>query len=188
MGRNPGRRIGPCGGRHPRVHAAEDKHDPVGARRLRRPRLGAVANAVTVPQRQRQARGDGRPVPERLAASQKNLAREFGPAVDVPADRQFTGFDAYRKAIDCLRPGDVALLTTHSAFRPIHLEYAVEKGVNVFMEKSFAPDPAGIKRIIRAGEAAEKKNLKIAGGLMSRHSPAAGPDQESATASWARSC
>ena len=66
----------------------------------------------------------------------------------------------------------MALLTTHSAFRPIHLEYAVEKGVNVFMEKSFAPDPAGIKRIIRAGEAAEKKNLKIAAGLMCRHSPA----------------
>jgi len=48
----------------------------------------------------------------------------------------------------------------------------VQKGVNVFMEKSFAPDPGGIKRIIRAGEAAEKKNLKIAAGLMCRHSPA----------------
>ena len=66
----------------------------------------------------------------------------------------------------------MALLTTHSAFRPVHLEYAVQKGVNVFMEKSFAPDPVGIRRIIRAGEAAEKKNLKIAAGLMCRHSPA----------------
>jgi len=48
----------------------------------------------------------------------------------------------------------------------------VQKGVNVFMEKSFAPDPVGIRRIIRAGEAAEKKKLKIAAGLMCRHSPA----------------
>ncbi len=40
------------------------------------------------------------------------------------------------------------------------------------MEKSFAPDPAGMQRIIQAGEAAEKKNLKIAAGLMCRHSPA----------------
>ena len=56
----------------------------------------------------------------------------------MPKDRQFIGFDAYRKAIDCLRPGDVAMLTTHAAFRAPHLEYAVEKGVNVFMEKSFA--------------------------------------------------
>jgi len=90
----------------------------------------------------------------------------------VPRERRFLGFDAYRHAIDCLRPGDVALLTTHAAFRAPHLEYAVEKGVHVFMEKDFAADPGGIKRILRAGEAAEKKNLKIAAGLMCRHSSA----------------
>jgi len=51
----------------------------------------------------------------------------------------------------------VALLTTHCAFRAPHLEYAVEKGVNVFMEKDFAADPGGVKRMLRAGEAAAKK-------------------------------
>jgi predicted dehydrogenase len=66
----------------------------------------------------------------------------------------------------------VALLTTHAAFRAVHLEYAVQKGVNVFMEKDFAADPGGIKRLLKAGEAAEKKNLKIACGLMCRHSSA----------------
>ena len=96
----------------------------------------------------------------------------LGDKIDVPKDRQFLGFDAYRKAIDCLRPGDVALLTTHAGFRAVHLAYAVEKGVNVFMEKDFAADPGGIKQILRAGEAAEKKNLKIAAGLMARHSTA----------------
>ena len=40
------------------------------------------------------------------------------------------------------------------------------------MEKSFGSDPGGIKRMLRAGEAAEKKNLKVAAGLMCRHSPA----------------
>jgi predicted dehydrogenase len=40
------------------------------------------------------------------------------------------------------------------------------------MEKTFAPDPGGIQRVLRAGEAAEKKNLKIAAGLMCRHSSA----------------
>ena len=64
------------------------------------------------------------------------------------------------------------MLTTHAAFRAPHLEYAVEKGVNVFMEKDFAADPGGVQRILRAGEAAEKKNLKIAAGLMARHSSA----------------
>ena len=37
------------------------------------------------------------------------------------------------------------------------------------MEKSFAVDAPGIRRVLKAGKAAEKKNLKIAGGLMSRH-------------------
>ncbi|NQT53801.1 gfo/Idh/MocA family oxidoreductase, partial [bacterium] len=39
----------------------------------------------------------------------------------------------------------------------------------VFMEKSFAVDAPGIRRVLKAGEEAAKKNLKIAGGLMSRH-------------------
>ena len=109
---------------------------------------------------------------DRLDLSHKALQEMLGERIDVPKERRFLGFDAYRHAIDCLRPGDVAMLTTHAAFRGPHLEYAVEKGVNVFMEKDFAVDPGGVKRIVRAGEAAEKKNLKIAAGLMCRHSTA----------------
>jgi predicted dehydrogenase len=41
--------------------------------------------------------------------------------------------------------------------------------MHVFMEKSFAVDAPGIRRVLKAGEEAAKKNLKIAGGLMSRH-------------------
>ncbi len=108
----------------------------------------------------------------RLDTCLKYLSGKYADRVDVPPDRQFTGFDACRKAIDCLRPGDVAMLTGYAGFRPAQLEYAVEKGVNVFMEKSFACDPPGVRRVIKAGEAAEKKNLKIAAGLMCRHSRA----------------
>ncbi len=107
-----------------------------------------------------------------IERSHKALTELLGDRIDVPKERQFLGFDAYRKAIDCLRPGDVVLLTTHAGFRATHLSYAVEKGVNVFMEKDFAPDPGGIKQILKAGEAAEKKNLKIGAGLMARHSTA----------------
>jgi predicted dehydrogenase len=109
---------------------------------------------------------------DRLSRSHKALSNQFGERIDVPPDRRFLGFDAYRKAIDCLRPGDVMIQATHSAFRPTHVEYAVKKGVNVFMEKSFAPDPGGTKHILQLGEEAEKKNLKIACGLMCRHSSA----------------
>ncbi|UCG60065.1 MAG: hypothetical protein JSU70_11190, partial [Phycisphaerales bacterium] len=77
---------------------------------------------------------------QRVKSSLDNLKKGFAGKVDVPPERQFVGFDAYKKAINCLGPGDVALLTTHAAFRPLQFEYAVEKGVNVFAEKSFATD------------------------------------------------
>ena len=89
----------------------------------------------------------------------------------MPKERQFVGFDAYRKAIDSLRPGDIAMLTGYAGFRPGQLEYAVSKGVNVFMEKSFATDPPAVRRVVKAGEEAAKKNVKIAAGVMCRHSP-----------------
>ena len=63
--------------------------------------------------------------PRRLTSAHKILSEQFGDRVDVPKDRQFVGFDAYKKAIDCLGPGDVAMLTNFSAFRPMQLEYAV---------------------------------------------------------------
>ncbi len=105
----------------------------------------------------------------RLEPSLKRLSAQFPEKVDVPKDRQFLGMDAFKKAIDLLGPNDVVCLTTPPTFRPIHVEYAVAKGVNVFMEKSFAVDAPGIRRVLKAGEEAKKKNLKIAGGLMSRH-------------------
>ncbi len=109
---------------------------------------------------------------EKLTKSYDFLRQKFGERIDVPEDRRFLGFDAYRKAIDCLQPGDVLVQTTHAAFRPMHVAYGVEKGVHIFMEKSFAPDPGGTHEILRLGEEAEKKNLKIGCGLMCRHSSA----------------
>ena len=96
----------------------------------------------------------------------------FADKVDVPPERQFLGFDAYQRAIDCLEPGDVVLLTTHAAFRPLHFEYAVAKGVNVFMEKSFAVDAPAVRRLLQAAEVSETKNLKVGVGFMWRHSKA----------------
>jgi len=90
--------------------------------------------------------------------------------VEVPKERQFVGLDAFKKAIDSLDKGDVVLLATPPAFRSIHFEYAVQKGVNVFMEKSFAVDAPGIRRVFKTGELAAQKNVKVATGLMSRHS------------------
>ena len=108
----------------------------------------------------------------RLQNSHKHLSEAHASKVNVPKERQFVGFDAYKKAIDCLGPGDVVLLTTHAAFRPLHFEYAVGKGVNVFMEKSFATDAPAVRRLFRAAKEAERKNLKVGVGFMWRHSRA----------------
>lgn len=107
---------------------------------------------------------------KRLLGSHKVLSERFGDRVDVPPERRFVGFSSYKAAIDSLRPGDIAMLCGYAGWRPGQLEYAVAKGVHVFMEKSFATDPPRVRRIIQAGQEAEKKNLKIAAGVMCRHS------------------
>jgi predicted dehydrogenase len=106
----------------------------------------------------------------RLQSSLGGLQKNHEKQMEVPRDRQFVGFDGYKKAIDSLDKGSVVLLTTPPAFRPLHFEYAVSKGMHVFMEKSFGVDAPGVRRILKTGEEASKKNLKVAGGLMSRHS------------------
>ena len=156
----------------PHVHAAGDGTIKLALIGCGGRGSGAVANALSAP---------GGPVKlfamadlfqDRLSGSHKTLSQQFGDKIAVPPERQFLGFDAYRKAIDCLGPGDVAMLTGYTGFRPTQLSYAVEKGVHVFMEKPFAPDPGGVRQVIQAGETAQKKNLKIGAGLMWRHSNA----------------
>lgn len=107
--------------------------------------------------------------PERTEKLLNTLRTRFPGKIDVTPERQLGGLAGYRQAMDTLSPGDVVLLATAPAFRPMHLEYAVSKGLHVFMEKSFAVDAPGIRRVLKAGELAKQKNLKIAGGLMSRH-------------------
>ena len=108
----------------------------------------------------------------RLQASLKTFQKQAPSKIDVPPERQFIGFDAYKKAIDCLGPSDVVLLTTHAAFRPSHFEYAVSKGVNVFMEKSFGVDSPAVRRLLKTAEESQRKNLKVGCGFMWRHSKA----------------
>jgi myo-inositol 2-dehydrogenase / D-chiro-inositol 1-dehydrogenase len=96
----------------------------------------------------------------RVEGSLKSLSRRKTGQIDVPPERRFIGFDAFKHAIDSLDKGDVVLLATPPAFRPMHCEYAVQKGVNVFMEKSFAVDAPGIRRVLKAGQMASQKTSK----------------------------
>jgi predicted dehydrogenase len=112
-----------------------------------------------------------------LADVFENKAKGLLPAVkekfpnDVDPNVQVLGgLDGYKHAIDAAGPGGVVLLATAPAFRPLHVEYAINNGVHVFMEKSFGVDAPGVRRLREVGKRAQQKNLKIVGGLMSRHS------------------
>jgi Predicted dehydrogenases and related proteins len=94
---------------------------------------------------------------------------EVGGDVEVD-DNKFLGFDAFKRAIDTLRKGDVAIFTTPLAFRWVHFQYAIEKGLNVFMEKPLTCDGPSSRRMLALAEQSVKKNLKVGVGLMSRHS------------------
>ncbi len=153
----------------PRVHAAEDNTIKIALVGCGGRGTGAAFDALaTEGPKKLWAMADV--FPHRINGSYAGLSDAHPDEVDVPEERRFLGLDAYKNAIDAVGPGGVALLCTGPAFRPIHVEYAVEKGVNVFMEKSFGVDSPGVRRIMAAGKKADEKNLKVAGGLMSRHS------------------
>lgn len=107
----------------------------------------------------------------KLDSSFSSLSNRYGSQVDV-GDRRFIGFDAYKHAMDSLRKGDIAIFTTPLAFRWVHFKYAIEKGLNVFMEKPLTADGPTSLRMLELAKQASAKNLKVGVGLMSRHSQA----------------
>ncbi|MCX6893816.1 MAG: Gfo/Idh/MocA family oxidoreductase [Verrucomicrobiota bacterium] len=107
---------------------------------------------------------------QKLNNSFESLQKEKKDQMDVPQDRKFIGFDGYKKAMDCLKPGDVVILTTPPAFRWVQFSYAISKGLNVFMEKPLTVDGPASRKMLKLDEEAKAKNLKVGVGLMSRHS------------------
>src|ERR1700687_2584384 len=68
---------------------------------------GAAENALSVPNGQTKLVAMADAFSDPLAGSYNNLHKRFEKQMAVPEDRKFVGFDAYKKAIDCLKPGDV---------------------------------------------------------------------------------
>ncbi len=127
---------------------------------------GAAEQALTADKNTRLvAMGDA--FSDRLEQSLSTLkSSAVGDRVEVPADRKYVGFDAYKHVID---QSDVVLLTTLPHFRPIHFAYAVEKGAHCFVEKPVAVDAPGVRAFLAANEAAKSKNLSVVAGLCWRY-------------------
>ncbi len=103
---------------------------------------------------------------DRIDEHLSNLKETLGARADVPKDRQYTGFDAYKNVIDQV---DLVLLTTPPHFRPLHLAYAVEKGVHAFVEKPMAVDGPGLRTYLQACKDAQAKNLSLVNGFCWRY-------------------
>ncbi len=154
----------------PRVHAASSDLIQVALIGCGGRGTGAAANALsTAKQGPIKLVALAEVFEGKLNRAVENLSKNFTSQFDVPPDRRFLGFDAYKKAMDCLKPGDVAIFGTPPAFRWVHFAYAIEKGLNVFMEKPVTVDGPTTRRMLELGKQADAKNLKVGVGLMVRH-------------------
>jgi predicted dehydrogenase len=153
----------------PKVHAAEDNTIRVGLVGCGGRGTGAAINALSVDSGTIKLVALGDVFENNLKSTYASLANKKKSQVDVPEDRKYVGFDAYKQVMDTLEPGDVVILATPAAFRWVHYRYAIERGLNVFMEKPVTIDAPTSVRMLEINQAALEKNLKVAVGLMCRH-------------------
>jgi predicted dehydrogenase len=106
--------------------------------------------------------------PNNLQNSLDSLSRTKPGQVNVPAERQFIGLDAYQKLIEsCV---DVVLLATPPGFRPQHFRACVDAGKHVFIEKPMAVDGPGVRSVIESVAESKKKQLAVVAGFCWRYS------------------
>lgn len=104
---------------------------------------------------------------DKMEASLTALQKVHGPKAQVPEERKFLGFDAYKKVIES--GVDVVLLTTTPHFRPMHLAEAVKAGKHVFCEKPVAVDAPGVRQVLETARLAKEKNLALVSGFCWRY-------------------
>lgn len=107
--------------------------------------------------------------PERIQASLAELSAAKPDQVDVPPERRFVGFDAYKGLIAA--GVDAVLIAAASHFHPEMLRAAVEAGKHVFCEKPHGIDVPGVKVSLAACEEAKRKGLSVVSGLCWRYDP-----------------
>ena len=158
----------------PKVHAAENNTIQIALVGCGGRGTGAAANALKTTKGPTKLVAMADVFPDKMERSYAGLAGQVGSQLDVPKERQFIGFDAYKQAMECLNPGDVVIMATPPAFRWLMFGHAIEKGLNVFMEKPTTVDGPSTRKMLLLAEEASKKNLKVAVGLMCRHCVARG--------------
>jgi predicted dehydrogenase len=151
------------------VHAGEDNKIRVALVGCGGRGSGAATNALSVDNGEIELVAMADVFQNKLNSCYNALVTQMPTKVDVPEERRFVDFNGYKKAMDCLRPGDVVILTTPVAFRTVQFAYAISKGLNVFMEKPVTVDGPTSRRMFELGQQSVAKNLKVGIGLMCRH-------------------
>jgi predicted dehydrogenase len=153
----------------PQVHAGEDNTIRLALVGCGGRGTGAIANALSTKNGPTKLVAMADVFADRLSKSYKTTEEIFPKQVDVPEKHKYIGFDGYKKAMDCLRAGDVVILTTPPAFRWVHFAYAIQKGLNVFMEKPVTVDGPSTRKMLKLAEESQARNMKVGVGLMCRH-------------------
>jgi predicted dehydrogenase len=151
------------------VHSAQDSTIRVALVGCGGRGTGAAVNAVSVTNGPTKLTAMADVVPAKMNSSYDKLKSQFADKIDVPPERRFLGYEAYKQAMDSLRKGDVVILGTPPAFRWVMFNYAIEKGLHCFMEKPVTVDGPTTVRMLKLAKLAESKGLKTAVGLMVRH-------------------
>lgn len=153
----------------PQVHAASTDNIQIALVGCGGRGTGAAMNALATKSGPIKLVAMADVVPEKMNSSYDRLKTQMGDQVDVPQERRFLSFDAYKSAMDALKPGDVVILGTPPAFRWVQFKYAIDKGLHCFMEKPVTVDGPTTKRMFELADLSVQKNLKVGVGLMVRH-------------------
>ncbi len=102
---------------------------------------------------------------DRLDLCRSSLKEQRG--IDIPDNKCFTGFDAYKHVIDS--DVDVIICAAPPHFRPMHFERAIQARKHCFIEKPVAVDPVGARMVMASGRMAEAAGLSVVAGTQLRH-------------------
>jgi myo-inositol 2-dehydrogenase/D-chiro-inositol 1-dehydrogenase len=104
--------------------------------------------------------------PQKKGSLDNLILSEGKDQIDVPKNRCFSGWDAYKGVIDA---SDVVLLATTPHFRPMHVEACLNAGKHIFCEKPVGVDARSVRKVMELSKAAEEKKINLVSGLCYRY-------------------